>query len=389
MSVQSEAAQKFQSDAIKRSDRATASVLRLWGRVSVSDLDSGWDEIESDVVTVVSGAAVQTAASSARMLGSVARADGVPAGDVVVPHAFAGVDGSGRDSAGLLHGAVTTTKELIGAGTSPTSAFVAGASYLAAMTKTALADLSRSSAGVSAAGRGYVRYVRVVNPGACSRCAILAGSDRFSKPFLRHPACRCTSVPVREDGDIPEGLQASPEEHFLSLSREEQDRIYGKDGAEAIRMGANPIQVVGARRGASGMSWSRSNPRLPGQRLRMQRVPIGVNPDGSPIMGYTTIEGITKRGLYGRAQMNIGGDFARRGNARYSSAKRARLMPETIMQLTSDSELRRVLLRDAGYLEIPIRDRASNSWVQRRLRQQQLDRVAADTFYMSRGIDLY
>lgn len=389
MSIQSEAALRFQSDAIARSDRVTARVLRLWGRVPVEDLDAGWMLVESEMVTAVSAAAVQNAASSGRMVASVGRADGVAVGDVVVPNAFAGIDGSGRDSAGLLHGAVTTTKEQIGRGASARSAFLAGASYLAAMTKTAVADLARSSASVASAGRGYVRYIRVVNPGACSRCAILAGSDRFSKPFERHPSCRCTSVPVHDPSEIPDGLHASPLDHFHGLSRAEQDRIYGKAGAEAIRMGADPIQVVGARRGASGMSYSRANPRLPGQTWRMQRVPIGRNPDGSPIMGYTTVEGITKRGVYGRTQKYLGEEFARVGNARYATAKRARLMPETIMELTPDPDLRRTLLRDAGYLEKPIRDRSTNAWVQERLRQQQLDRVAADTFYRSRGIDLY
>ncbi|MBK0418286.1 hypothetical protein JD276_04475 [Leucobacter sp. CSA1] len=389
MSIQSEAAYRFQNDAIRRSDQLTARVLRLWGRVPVDDLDGGWELVESEMVAAVSNVAVQNAASGGRMVSTVGRADGVASGDMVVPHAFAGIDGAGRDSAGLLHGAVTTTKEQIGRGVAPHSAFLAGASYLAAMTKTAVADLARSSAAVASAGRGYVRYIRVVNPGACDRCAILAGSDRFSKPFQRHPSCRCTSAPIRDGDATPDGLLASPEEHFASLSREEQDRIYGKAGAEAIRMGADPIQVVGARRGASGMSYSRANPRFPGQRLRMQRVQIGRNPDGSPIMGYTTIEGVTKRGVYGRAQMRVGEEFARVGNRHYSTAKRARLMPETIMELTNDPDLRRALLRDAGYLQTPLRDRSTNAWIQERLRQQQLDRVTADTFYRSLGIDLY
>lgn len=389
MSVQSEAANRFQTDSIRRSDSATAKLLRLWRRVPVDDLDAGWDAVAVDMSAVVSGAVVQNAVASGRMVSAVARADGVAAGDVVVPNAFAGVDGSGRDIGGLLHGAVTTTKEQIGLGTSPANAFLSGASYLAAMAKTAVADLARSSAAVSSVGRGYVRYVRVVNPGACSRCAILAGSDRFSKPFKRHPACKCTSVPVRETNAIPDGLLSSPEEHFSSLSREEQDRIYGKAGAEAIRLGADPIQVVGARRGASGMSYSRANPRLPGQTWRMQRVQIGTNPDGSPILGYTTIEGITKRGLYGRTQMNLGVEFARQGDARYAYAKRSRLMPETILGLTDDPAMQRTLLRDAGYLQTPIKNYATNDWIRERLEQQQRDRVIADRFYQSRGISLH
>lgn len=388
MSIQSEAALRFQADTIRRSDQVTARLLRLWRQVPVDDLDAGWLTVEPQMVAALSAVVTQNAASSGRMLAQVGRADGAT-GDVIVPHAFAGVDGSGRSSGGLMHGAVTTTKESVKAGAGARAAFMAGSAYLAAMSKTLIADLARSAAAVSAAGRGYVRYVRVVNPGACNRCAILAGSDRFSKPFERHPACRCTSVPVRDGESLPDGLIGSPAEHFDSLTREEQDRIYGKAGAEAIRLGADPVQVVGARRGASGMSYSRGRPSMPWKPKRMQRVVIGMNPDGTPIMGYVTIEGSTKRGVYGRIQSDMAEAFQRVGDNRYSQAMRSRLMPETILELTSDPELRRVLLRDAGYLQTPITDWSTNDWITARWEQQRLDRLAADTFYRSLGIDLY
>lgn len=389
MSVQSEAAQKFQNEAIRRSDAVTRRALSLWREVPVSDLDAGWAAVEPQLVAAVSAAVVQNAAASNVMVARVGRADGVAPGDVVVPNALAGVDSSGRSTAGLLHGAVTTTKEAIGLGASQSSAFLSGASYLAAMTKTLVADMARTAGGVAAAGRGYVRYVRVVNPGACSRCAILAGSDRFSKPFQRHPACRCTSVPVREGEGVPDGLHASPSEHFWSLSEAEQNRIYGRSGAEAIRLGADPIQVVGARRGASGLFYSRAYPATLKSVRRMQRVPIGARPDGTPIMGYTTLEGTSKRGVYGRIQRGLDEQFARVGNARLSTARRSRLMPESIMEATSDPEMRRTLLRDAGYLDLPKRSLSNNAWIAEQQRQRQLDRIAADTFYRSLGIDLY
>lgn len=388
MSVQSEAALRFQADTIRRSDQVTARLLRLWGQVPVDDLDAGWLSVEAEMVAAVSAVTVQNASSSGRMVAAVGRADSA-AGDVVVPHAFAGVDGSGRSSGGLLHGAVTTAKERIKSGAGARTAFMAGGAYLAAMSKTLVADLARSSASVAATGRGYVRYVRVVNPGACNRCAILAGSDRFSKPFERHPACRCTSVPVRDGESIPDGLHGSPADHFDSLTPEEQDRIYTKAGAEAIRLGADPIQVVGARRGASGMSYSRGRPSMPWKPKRMQRVAIGVNPDGTPIVGYVTIEGTTQRGVYGRIQRDMAEAFQRIGDNRYSTSVRSRLMPETILELTSDPDLRRVLLRDAGYLQTPITDWSTNDWIKARWEQQRLDRLAADTFYRSLGIDLY
>lgn len=389
MSSQAVAAERFQSAAILRSDRATARMLRLWNQVPVADLDAGWAAVSASAVATVSAAVVQNAADANRMVARVARADGVAPGDQVVPWAFAGVDGSGRDVDGLLFGAVTTTKERIGRGVAPPNAFLAGAAYLAAMTKTAIADLARSSAATASTGRSYTRYIRMINPGACNRCAILAGSDRFSKPFQRHPACRCTSVPVVGD-NWPDDLVSSPGEYFESLSEAEQDRIFTKSGAEAIRLGADPIQVVGARRGASGMSYSRSMPRRPGETWRMQKVPIGQRPDGSQIMGYTTVEGTSKRGAYGRIQRRLDETGFRSSSlSKYTRTTRSRLMPETILELTDDVDMKRVLLRDAGFLETPIRDRTSNTWIQERLRQQNADRLAADQFYRSLGIDLY
>ena len=389
MSSQSVAANKFQTDFSRRTDAVSSRAIRLWGQVPVNDLDGGWLAIQPELSALVAAVVVQNAAGSQRMVDRVARADRLPSGDIVVPNAFVGVDASGRSVEGLLHGAVTTTKERVGAGVAGRTAMLSGAAYLAAMTKTLVADMSRSAIAVASAGRNYSRFVRVVSAGACSRCAILAGSDRFSKHFERHPACRCTSVPVADVKNIADGLHASPRSHFDSLTEAEQDRIYTKAGAEAIRLGADPIQVVGARRGASGMSYSRAYPAPLNSSRRMQRVQIGTRPDGTPITGFVTIEGTTRRGVYGRQQMRVSEEFARVGNARYTTVARSRLMPETILELTEDTNLRRTLLRDAGYLETPITDRSSNAWIQERIRNQQLDRITADTFYRSLGVDLY
>lgn len=389
MSDQSRAAERFQADVIRRSDAVTRKALGLWAQVPTAELDAGWAAIEGDLMAAVSAVAAQNAAASQTMVNKVGRADRVSSGDVIIPNAFTGVDSTGREASGLLHGAVTTTKQGIGRGMSQHQAFLAGASYLAAMTKTLVADMARSSGSVAAAGRGYTRYVRVVNAGACDRCAILAGSYRFSKPFQRHPACRCTSVPTRDGESVPDGLYASPREHFDALSESEQNRIYGRAGAEAIRLGADPIQVVGARRGASGIFYSRAYPASLKSVRRMQRVPIGVRPDGSQIMGYTTLEGTTKRGWYGRKQRDLGEELQRIGSNQYSSTRRSRLMPESILEATSDPNMRRTLLRDAGYLDSPRGNMSGADWYHERLRLMQLDRVAADTFYKSLGIDLY
>ena len=362
-------ARAVQDRAISRTDRAANAALVAWRRVDAADLDGSWEAVAPRVDEVVAAAVVANAAAAARFTGRVAAADGM-AGDVLIPEAFAGVDGSGRDMRSLLHGAVTTTKQAIGAGLSLAEALVAGGSYLSLMVKTAVADVERSASAAAATGKGYVRYVRLINPGACSRCAVLAGSDRFRSHFERHPGCRCSTVPVA--GGTPDGLFDSPSAYFESLSEAEQDRVFTQAGAEAIRLGADPTAVVNARRGASRSSMKPGAVYSPS---RLQRSVIGQEKDGTPILGYVTVEGKTKRGTYGRAQRDLG-----------ASRARPRLMPESIISLTDDVQMRQVLLRDAGYTRPVIRDTGSNAWIREQGAQRATDRRIANDFYRSKGI---
>jgi hypothetical protein len=385
----SEAALTHQGRVIRRSETATQVAVRLWSSMDITDLDGSWDVVGPEVSGVAVAAQVANASDSNRFVNSIARGYGDGGRtDTVVAEAFAGVDGSGRDLDGLLRGSVVTTKQAIGAGMGGYEALLSGASYLAAMMKTALADIGRSSDLVGASAKQYTRYVRVVNPGACSRCAILAGKSDYSVAFKRHPACRCTSAPVKDDQVISR-LPSSPEEYFESLSEGEQNRVFTRAGAEAIRLGSNPISVVSARRGATGISTSKAitAAELKRSGRRLERSVIGTRADGRPILGFVTTEGATVRGSYGRVQTRIGVG-SRKVGTRYSAVDRARLMPETIIGLTPDPELRRVLLRDAGYLDPPINDYRSNAWIAEHARIRAEDRVIADQFYRSAGVAL-
>lgn len=360
-----------QDAAIRRSDRAANVAERAWRQIDAADLDGSWALAEPVVLSAAASAVRANAAASAGLTSRVARSDGLT-GDALVPDAFTGVDGSGRSLGSLLRGSVTTTKQAIAAGMSIPDALLTGGTYLTLMLKTAIADVERSASMTAATGKQYTRYVRLVNPGACSRCAILAGSDRFRSNFQRHPACRCSTVPVKGDS-LPDGLFGSPADYFESLSPAEQDRVFTKAGAEAIREGADPIKVVNARRGASR---KRMDGGVTISPSRIQRSMIGRKPDGSPILGYVTVEGKSRRGAYGSAQQGV---QRRRGG-------RPRLMPESIIELTDDVNMRRVLLRDAGYLEPPIRNLKDNSWIAERAALAASDRAEANAFYRSVGV---
>jgi hypothetical protein len=363
-----------QDRVVRVGDRAASITVRMWNSRITPELEASWAGLEPDLTSTVAAAQTTVAAGSTRY---VAQAGSDRDGFPVEPAAFAGVDASGRSLAGLLYGAVTTAKTLIGSGAGLQQALSGGAGYLAAMAKTATADTARSADLTAAVGRKYTHYVRVVQPGACSRCAILAGIGSYSTAFKRHPACRCTSMPVDEVDASPARLFASPDDYFRTLKAGEQDRIFTKAGAEAIRAGADPVTVVSARRGAVGIDYSRSvlsGRTLPNSGRRLERTVIGVK-DGQPILGYVTGEGTTRRGQVFKNQTRAG----------LGSTKRIRLMPETIIDLTGDTELRRVLLRDAGYLTYPT---TGSDWIARRNALVRTDRATADAFYREHGISL-
>jgi hypothetical protein len=383
----SEIALAHQADVIRRSEMAVQASLRIWRQADMADLDASWTALSPQIVAAGSAAQVRNAAASVAVTAKLGAIYGEPAPVALITSSYSGIDGSGRSMEGLLSGTVTTTKKAIGAGLGTREAFLTGASYMAAMMKTSIADMARASDSVASAGKGWTRYVRVVNAGACSRCAVLAGASSFSVAFQRHPACRCTTCAISSDGNsFSNDLPSSPEEYFGTLSAGEQDRIFTKSGAEAIRLGGNPIKVVNARRGALVSS---SRAVTPGQiqRSSLRRTIIGS--DGRrPIYGYETLEGVSVRGSWGRQQGSLGTTLTKRG--RYTAADRQRVMPETIFQLTDDVETRKLLLRDAGFLDQPFTasDFTDNSWIQRQQQARVADRAAADAFLNSIGVRL-
>lgn len=202
---------------------------------------------------------------------------------------------------------------------------------------------------------------------------MLAGISSAPEAFKRHVSCQCGAVPVPDKGSsVPKGLHDSPDAYFASLSEIEQDRVFTKAGAEAIREGADISKVVSARRGAKGIGYSSHSgtKQLGAPSGRFVKTTIGYRPDGSPVRVYTTTEGTTVRGNFGRTQQVTG---SRLSGARYSSTARVRLMPESIFQIAgNDTALRQAFLRDAGYLQYGKPTGASI------IAQQRADRILVD-----------
>lgn len=197
------------------------------------------------------------------------------------------------------------------------------------MVITQVADAARLGSVLGMSTRpGVDGYIRMVQPGACSRCVVLAGRRYRSRDaFDRHPGCNCVHIPESEDS--ADDFRTHPDLYFESLSASEQDRIFTKAGAQAIRDGADIGQVVNAR---AGMSTSQPILRGKGDRFTARGRLARVRVFGQDV--YTTTEGMTKRGVAYKAR----------------AGKQIRLMPESIVELADTTEERIRLLKAHGYI---------------------------------------
>lgn len=365
-------------------DTARTRALHAWRGMDFANLDASWASIAPSITQQVSNAQFTLASGADNFTSAVSRSYPFKAADAkTVPQAFVGVDGDGRELSGTLLGAVTTTKQAIGAGLGEVRSLEAGANYLGAILKTIIGDLSRSADLVSSAAKGYTHYIRVVGGSACSRCGMLAGIASGEQAFQRHVSCQCSAAPVFSTGKLqaPAGMYSSPEEYFDSLSKEEQDRAFTKDGAEAIRSGADISKVVSARRGAKGIGYSSAiggGRQVGDPRGVFVKTTIGIRPNGQAVQVYTTTEGTTARGQFGKANIRTS-ETRKAASARYTSTARVRLMPESIMQIAgTDLKLRQAFLRDAGYIEYRQPVFNAKTHFQDIEAQRHADRIAVD-----------
>lgn len=316
--------------------RVLARGRGLWRQMG-ADFDTTYAHIELDLLQVVASAQVELAVGAQEYVPAVLVDMGSRAAAAPIATADAapliGRAGDGRPLDSLLYGAVTNAKQLVagdGAGLAWQEALRRSGEWLTMAASTVLSDTARQSESLAIGVRPRVTgYTRMLNPPSCSRCVILAGAEyRSATPFARHPRCDCRHIPTAEAG-VGDDLTVNPAEYFDSLSRDEQERVFGAAGAEAIRSGADIGQVVNARRG-------------------MRSAQIG----GRPVL--TTLEGTTPRGVAYRYLSPSGSRAVRvtrdSRTVERRVANRPRLMPETIRAIARDQADYLRLLRANGYL---------------------------------------
>lgn len=308
------------ADHYRQQQRLTAEVVvaarRAWGRLESADFDRRWETVRARLAALLAAGQVAAAQSSDRYVSEVLDELSIeaPASGEVNARAFGVSASDGRPTVSLLDGAMVAAKR--------GASLDVGRAWLEMAVQTQLADASRGATGVAIAARPDVGgYVRMLNPPSCSRCAVQAGKFfRWNAGFLRHPRCDCRHIPANED--IAGDLTTDPKVYFDSLSEADQDAIFTKSGAQAIRDGADVGQVVNSRRGMFRAGDVRA-----------------------------TREGTTTRGFAGR---RIGGPTDRTlrpGRSRSATTVTAvRPMPEQIYAEARDREHAIELLQRFGFL---------------------------------------
>lgn len=202
-----------------------------------SDFDTSWASIREPVLTVVRNGRLAAATQAATYLPQVLAETRqvAPTSSAIIPSAFVEATPAGSDVGLYLDSAVVRSKQAVAAGADVRSALKTGGNWLTGSLLTIMADTSRDVVSADIAQRPTVTgYVRMLNAPSCARCVILAGKwFRWNQGFLRHPKCDCRHIPAAED--LAGSYLTDPYEYFKSLSVRDQEKLFGKNEALAIR----------------------------------------------------------------------------------------------------------------------------------------------------------
>lgn len=301
--------------------RAASYARQLWAGVDPADIGGTWSPQITRMVGVTMLGQRAAATGATQVVGAMLTAQGSasqPDGQTVAP-SFAQSAADGRPLGSLLYQPVMRARDVVDGGGSTEMAYASAGQQLEMMVGTEVADAGRQAMSTAMLADSRVNgYYR--EGGSCARCAILAGTwspTYEGASFQRHPACHCTATPA---ADYDKSFARTPTDYFNSLSSQRQDLIFGQANSEMIRDGADPAQVINARRGMSG-----------------------------PGFNWTTTEGTTSHGLYGGYTRAADGSLTKL-TAAESKALPPRLTPAAINRLSTSREESVAMLRKYGYL---------------------------------------
>jgi len=189
---------------------------RLWRGMRPADFDGSWQRsVGPQMVAFTAGAQLAAATAATQYVPAVLAETDQPDEPLaaVRPQAFAGVASDGRDLGSLLEGSVRVSKMYVARGWDGGDALAQGQRWLEQALQTIATDAARDAVAAEIMVREKARWVRIVNPPCCSRCAVLAGRTySWNADFARHPQCDCFALPVIVAN--PEAFQADPRELY-------------------------------------------------------------------------------------------------------------------------------------------------------------------------------
>ena len=231
-------------------------------------------------------------------------------------------DGGGSWLRNLIFAPNSVVGQALVEGLSRPAALARGQMVANSIVLTGMQDVGRSAVQTATLTRPTAKnYVRMPRRPSCARCAILAGRRyRALAAFKRHPRCDCIHVPAAEDAN---DWVTNPVEYFKSLSTADQDRIFGKATARAIRDSdysqTAMNQLVNAREGIDTVTTF-------GRQVQITRTGTTTR---STFGGYEVLEDGTFR-------RRSDSDLRRTGYRQPRVAKEPRLLPDEIYSLADE-----------------------------------------------------
>lgn len=226
----------------------TKRTEELWRGMS-ENFDLSWSQIAPEMFATVLAGQRQAASTGLTYVGDILAEQGIdaPAVATVNPQRFMGGTRDGRPVETLLHGAVYEAKSAVAAGVGIAEALSTAGTWLQGSVMESVRDANRQAVASGYTVRPKVQgWVRMMNPPSCKFCIMLAGKFyRWNQGFQSHPECDCRHIPSNES--VAGDLTVDPYAYFEGLSAKEQDRLFGKRDAQAIRDGGDMYRVVNIR----------------------------------------------------------------------------------------------------------------------------------------------
>lgn len=258
-----------QQQAISVATAAEAG--RIWRRGMGDNFDLSYTDIAGQLFTTVLAGQRQAAQSGIDYVPVVLAetAQDAPAAVRVNPARFEGTTDDGRPLENLLQGAVYKSKSVVATGAPSRAALAAGGDWLQGAVLDSVRTANRQAVAAEITARPAIMgWVRMLNPPSCKFCIVLAGKwFRWNQGFQSHTDCDCRHIPSSEA--LAGDMTTDPYAMFRSLAPKEQDRLFGKADAQALRDGADIYRVVNVRsRGLADSALKRTSGRNRGWQSR-------------------------------------------------------------------------------------------------------------------------